>query len=177
MKKISITLFLLLATATGYCVAGNRPGVTTLTLADAYYHFSSKRPALPNAIGMPNLALAYNFNHHWAAEVDVGLINANQRTGSGIHGLLYSIDALYRFNPKKYWEPYVLAGIGMMTLSPAVGNDTGHQGNVNAGIGTQFFADEGIALRAEVRDLYTMSGGKNDWMINFGVSFLIGGNK
>ena len=42
--------------------------------------------------------------------------------------------------------------------------------------GRRFFFGNMIALRGEVRDLYTTTGaGKNDYMINFGVSFLLGG--
>lgn len=176
MKQLSILIFLLSILATGYCFASNRPGAATLTLAEAYYHFSSKRPSLDNATGMPNVALAYNFNDHWAAEAGIGVINTNQTTGThaGVHGFLYNLDALYRFDPRQHFEPYVLAGIGMMGLKPADNQPT-HQGNVNIGAGTEFFIDKSIALRGELRDIYTMVGGKNEWMVNFGVSFLIGG--
>jgi len=155
------------------CIAENRPGATTFTLAAAYYHFSSARN-LKNA-SLPNIALAYNFNERWAIEGGVGVINTNQRTtDQGVHGFLYTIDGLYRFKPHQHFEPYVLAGIGILGLKPN-GNSNEHQGNINAGIGAQFFADKSIALRAELRDVYTMSGGKNDWMANIGVSYLFDG--
>lgn len=173
MKKIAVMLSLL-SLVSGISVAGNHPGAVTLTLADAYYHFSSSRQ-LDNA-SMPNVALAYNFDNHWAVEAGVGVINTNQRiSGSGEHGFLYTVDGLYRLGIHHHFEPYVIAGIGVLGIRPQINNNSAHQGNVNAGIGTQFFASESIALRAELRDLYTVSGGKNDWMANFGVSFLMGG--
>jgi hypothetical protein len=170
MKKI-ISLFLLLVTPVVF--AGNEPGVFTVTLADAYYHFSAKRH-LDNA-AMPNIALAYNFNSQWAAEFNMGVLNTDQSNSAelGVHGFLYTLDGIYRFMPRQHFEPYVLAGIGILGLKPN-GNSATHQGSVNAGVGVQFFADDAIALRGEVKDLYTLSGGQNDWMVNVGVSFLMG---
>lgn len=159
----------------GFCIAGNRPNAVTLNLSEAYYHFSSTRD-LKNA-SMPNIALDYNFNEQWAIEGGVGLINTNQRSDDqGARGILYTIDGLYRFKPYQRFEPYVLAGIGVLGLKPS-SSDNHHQGNINAGVGTQFFADESIALRAELRDLYTLSGGKNDWIANFGISYLFDSKK
>lgn len=170
MKKLSVFLLLLTMASTSF--AGNYPGAFTVTLADAYYHFSSKRH-LDNA-SMPNVGLAYNFDTHWAAELGIGAINTNQSSSPalGVHGFLYTMDALYRFSPKQRFEPYVLAGIGIIGLKPN-GNNATHQGNINAGIGTQFFADDAIALRGEIKDLYTLSGGQNEVMVNIGISFLI----
>ena len=156
--------------------AGNNPGDVTLTFSDAYYHFDNRRK-LQN-VGVPNLAIAYNFTQHIALEGGIGVFNTNQRGYSqrGVHGYLYTVDGLYRFTPYARWEPYVLFGIGAITLYPQL-FDSEHQGNMNAGIGTQFFADNMIALRGEIRDIYTLSGGKNDVMVNFGISFLFGDGK
>lgn len=158
-----------------YAVAGNRTGQTTLTLAGAYYHFASSRNL--NNTSLPNVALSYNLTDRWAIEGDVGAINTNQKQsvgGVGVHGFLYTADAVYRCFKHERFEPYVIAGIGMLALKPN-GIDSTHQGNINAGVGTQVFFTDTIALRGEVRDLYTTTGaGKNDYMINFGVSFLMG---
>jgi len=173
MKKI-IMIILVGLGFIDYCFAGNRPGAVTLTLADAYYHFSSAW-GLKNA-SMPNFSLAYNIDKHWAVEGSAGVLNTNQRTsGVGEHGFLYTLDGLYRLAPHKHFEPYFIAGLGVLGIRPQINNNSEHEGNVNAGIGTQFFADRSIALRAEFRDIYTLSGGKNDWMLNAGVSLLLGG--
>lgn len=155
-----------------HCLAANAPGAFTLTLSDAYYNFSSSRH-LENT-SMPNAALSYNFNDRWAVEGGVGVINTNKRiTEQGVHGLLYTLDGLYRFTAHHRFQPYVLAGIGMLAYKPS-GNEPEHAGNINAGLGTQYFSDGPVALRLEFRDLYTISGGKNDWLVNLGVSFLLG---
>jgi hypothetical protein len=156
--------------------AGNRAGATTLTLGDGYYMFS-KKSDLDNVM-VPNIGLAYNFNEHWGLEGNIGLINTNYKTSTGrvgAHGFLYTVDGLYHLAPYGIFEPYLSAGVGDLGLTPP-NKGSVHQANVNAGIGTQIFLDNSIALRGEVKDVYVLRGGKNDVMFNLGVSFLFGGN-
>ena len=176
MKKIKIMGMALFALIfANQAMAGNRPGATTLTLGTAYYHFSSQRH-LDNT-ALPNIALAYDFTDRWALEGGVGVVNTNQKPvlgGLGVHGFLYTVDGIYRFLPHASCEPYLIAGVGMLAMRQNNSLDNNHQGNINAGIGTQVFFGDMIALRGEVRDLYTTTGaGRNDYMINMGVSFLV----
>lgn len=172
--RTPVILGLLALLNAGHVIAGNRPGATTLTLAGAYYHFAPSRH-LDNT-ALPNVALAYDFTDRWAIEGSVGAVNTNQKPvlgGAGAHGFLYTVDGIYRLLPHQQFEPYVIAGLGLLAIRPN-GLNSDHQGNINAGVGTQVFFGDMIALRGEVRDLYTTTGaGKNDYMINFGVSFLI----
>lgn len=153
---------------------GNRSGAATFTLGSAYYRFDSAHHVNNNA--MPNGALAYNFDEHWALEGLVGVVNTTNHNDQGARGVLYLADGLYRFNPHGYFQPYLIAGVGVLGLRPPVGSEPQYQSNINFGVGTQFFADRSVALRGEVKDLYTFSGGKQDIMANFGVSFLMGGS-
>ena len=176
MKKRALLLTALsLLTITTLATAGNRPGAVTFTLGEGAYRFSPKRHL--DSAGVPNVALAYDFDARWAAEANVGVINTDQQRYNkhGVHGFLYTLDGLYRFAPHGRFEPYVSAGVGLLSIAPS-GVDSPDQTNINAGIGTQWFADKSIALRGELRDLYTLSGGKNDLMLNLGVSFLFWGN-
>lgn len=162
----------------GVAVADNLPGSVTVTLADAYYHFDNKRD-LDNS-AFPNLAVAYNFTPHWAMEAGAGVLNTTQSKesgGRGVHGVLYNIDGIYRFISCGHFEPYILGGIGLLTLVPN-GTDSEHPGNVNIGLGAQLFFGPTVAMRAEFRDVYQTTGNShNDYMVNFGVSFLFGGEK
>ncbi len=175
MKKMNLyrlaASLLLLVCSTAF--AGNHPGAWTVTVSEGNYAFANKRHI--DNTSLPNAALAYNFTPRWAVEFNAGVINTDQSIApySGIHGGLYLLDAIYRFTPYRLFEPYILGGIGMISLMPN-GNASEHQGNVNLGIGTQFFVDPIIALRADVRDIYVLSGGKNDGMVNFGISVLFG---
>ena len=66
-----------------------------------------------------------------------------------------------------------MGGIGLTSLKPN-GLDSRQQMNANLGIGAQLFADKMVALRADIRDLYTFVGSENDVLVSFGISFLIG---
>lgn len=174
MKKIS----LLVATAllgSSFAIASNRPGATTLNLSEAYYHFAEKRHLVNN--GLPNVAVDYNFDERWAIEGGVGFVDSQQKhfNERSVHGYLYTVDGIYRFTPRGSLEPYAIVGIGVLSLTQN-GEDSSHHGNVNAGLGSQWFVDRSVAFRGELRDFYTMRGGKNDVMANVGVSFLMGGD-
>lgn len=170
--------------------AFNQPGTATLTLAGAYYHFEHSRE-LHNK-GVPNSSLAYNLDEHWAVEATVGVINTNSKGNSeddsdendsgddndnAVHGMLYMVDGVYHFSPFGQFEPYVLGGIGVIGLKPN-GHDVIQSGNVNAAIGTQLFMGDVVALRGEVRDIYATTGSdRNDFWVNLGLSFQLGGKK
>jgi hypothetical protein len=163
--------------------AGNRPGAVTLTFGDSYYKFDSARHV--DATDMPNFELAYNVTDHFGLEGTFGVLNSNlsatletgELEGDPAHGFLYTIDGLYRFATYKIIEPYFTAGIGVIGLKPS-GYEAVQQGLINAGIGAQAFFDKSLALRAEFREIYTTTGsGFNDYFVNFGISYLIGGGE
>jgi OOP family OmpA-OmpF porin len=177
MKKMVALLCLLASLGVlQSAVALNRPGAVTITPDGSYYAFSNKRQ-LNNPI-LPGIALAYNFDERWAIEGSYNLIHSSYNTANlsgSTHGQLYLIDGLYRLGSYYHMvEPYVSGGLGVLSLSRNI-NAANSQVNLNAALGTQIFFSDSIALRGEVRDLYTMSGGKNDVMTTVGVSFLIGG--
>lgn len=177
MKKSMLNLicFTTLAlTATSISLASNRPGAITLSLSDGYYNFDSKRK-LDNTY-IQSLTMDYNLNQRFGIEGGVGLINTdttryNLNPKVGVHGYLFTVDGLYHFQSQHCFAPYALAGIGALSLKPN-GTDSNYQGNINVGLGSQFFIDKSIAFKLEARDVYTMVGGKNDYLINFGISFL-----
>lgn len=175
-KRIFVLTSIAVATLVGssFAMAGNRPGAVTVTVEDSYYHFANKRH-IDNA-NVPNAAIAYDFDKNWAMEFGMGIINSHinrpaVNSQEGTHGYLYTLDGLYRFGTFSVFEPFVSFGVGELNVYPN-GYDSTHQGNINAGIGSQLFASDSIAFRGEIRDLYTLSGGKNDFMVGLGMSFL-----
>jgi OOP family OmpA-OmpF porin len=158
--------------------AENRAGAFTLTPGVAYDFFASKRN-INNTWLLPTVAVAYNFDERWAIEGAFATFGTSKQ-GAGPHpsvrGDLYTVDGLYRFAHYGMFEPYVSAGLGAYHINPN-GSDAYNQANLNAGLGTQVFFSDSVALRGEVRDLYTMSGGKNDVTLGLGVSFLFGGQQ
>ena len=155
-------------------LAGNRPAALTLTAGVGTLDFASKRH-LENA-GLGFIGAGYDFTYHWGIDSILGFFTTPSHNpldhGKQVNGTLFALDALYRFSPYRNFEPYVLAGPGIMGLSPN-GNDPNNEGNINAGVGTQFFFDKSFAFRIEARDFYTITGGKNDLMFDGGVTYLI----
>lgn len=174
MNKRLWLVFSLLFLSASLVYAGNVPGAFTVTIADAYYDYASSWQ-LDNTF-MPNFALAYDVTDKIGIEAGAGFFNTkNSETDQHVHGWLYTLDGILRFAKYGPLEPYVSAGLGMIAINHN-GNDTKHPGNVNAGLGTQFFWGDMVALRAEVRDLYSTTGsGRNDVMLNFGLSLVFGG--
>lgn len=156
--------------------AENREGAFTFGLADGYVFFANKR-GLENT-STPTIQLGYEFNEKWAIQFGTTVINTNikdETVGSGAHGFYYLLDGVYHMATYGHWVPYALGGIGVTSLKVNNNNDPRNEGNINAGIGTQYFIDDSITLNADARDVYTMSGGKNDVMLMAGVTFLFGG--
>jgi hypothetical protein len=160
--------------------AGNRAGAVTFTPGLGYDFFASKRH-IRNTVVVPEIALGYNFDRNWGIEGQWGTFGTSYHGGyaqnQSVKGDLYTVAGLYHFNPYLHdiLEPYVSAGLGILYVHPNR-SSADNQGDINAALGAQVFFAESVAFRGEVRDLYTMSGGKNDVMLNFGVSFLMGGS-
>src|SRR6185437_1954070 len=180
-SRLRLYISLMALIGTGVVMASNRSGAVSLTVGDAYYKFDSKRYV--NSSSMPNFALAYDVTDHWGIEGTVGILNSHLSAdldtddieGDPVHGMLYTINGIYHFTPYKIIEPYITAGIGDVGVKPS-GNEPVQEGLVNAGIGVQTFFDKSLALRAEFRELYTTTGtGFNDYFVNLGISYLIGG--
>jgi hypothetical protein len=155
--------------------AGNRPGAVTLTPGVGVEFFAQKRNYTNTSV-LPEIAVSYNFDERWALEGSYNTFGTSSR-GVTVKGNLWLVDVLYRFTPLyTRLEPYLTMGWGIYNLNPS-GTNANNQGNINIGVGSQFFFTNSIAFRLEGRELYTWVGGKNDQMINFGVSFLIGGSE
>ncbi len=179
-KKNNALIFLglMMFAGSGFVFADNRPGAVTLRLADGYVFFADKRQ-LDNT-SIPTIELGYNFNEKWGVQAGVSVINtdiAHPDPGMkpGAHGFYYLLDGVYHFNAHGHFQPYALGGVGITGLKVSNTNDPRDEANVNLGIGAEYFISESITLGVDARDVYTMSGGKNDVMLLAGVKFLFGG--
>lgn len=176
MKRILMNVGCLISFAfiSSNVFAMTRANTATFTLGGDYMFFANKRHIDNTAV--PYGILGYNFTEHWGIEGLLGVINTNsQKNINGnknehVHGGLFLVDGLYHFTAYKNIEPFVLAGVGITGLDPN-GEDARNEGNINAGAGVLWFANEIVALRLEVRDIFTIVGGKNDVMLGGGVTF------
>lgn len=167
---ISIISFSTASYATPYY--GSRGGAFTFTVGGGYDFLSSKRN-MENAT-VPFAGFGFDFTNHWGIEGILGAFTANfdnsVNDNREISGTMFAVDGVYHFSPYKIVEPYVLAGVGIMGLSPNR-YDANNEGNINGAVGVQFFIDPLVAFRVEARDFYTMVGGKNDVYLNAGITF------
>lgn len=182
MKKLYNFILTCLAfisiTATNTTIyAQSRPGALSFTLGGGYEYFASKRRMENTGLGF--FALGYDFTDHWGIEGFLAgfrthfqrNVNDDRRIG----GTLFLIDGVYHFNsygPLPYTlQPYVLAGLGVTGLNPSL-TDANNEGNINAGLGLALSLHRIVALRFEARDFYTFVGGKNDVVLDAGISFI-----
>jgi len=154
--------------------AGNRESTLTLSAGAGNLNFATGHYAKNTSLGF--IGAGYNFSYHWGLDSILGFFTTKSRlsvdNGRQINGTIFALDALYRFNPYRQFEAYVLAGPGVMGLNPN-GNNPNNEGNVNAGLGVQYFFSESLALRAEARDFYTITSSLNDIMLDGGITYLI----
>lgn len=177
MKKgfrlLPVSLLLAAISYSSITFAINAANNWTFTLGGGYDRFAQKRNI--DNTGVTFGSLGYNFTDQLGLEALLGFFTTSshqpQDNNRQINGTMFALDGIYRFHAYRCFQTYVLAGPGILGMNPN-GNDAHAQGNVNAGVGTQYFFSDKIALRLELRDFYTFIGGKNDVFINGGVSFL-----
>jgi OmpA-OmpF porin, OOP family len=176
MKKVySLILacasFISLTSSTTF--AETKANSITFTLGGGYYYFATKRDMDNTGIGFGGLG--YNFTNHWGVEAILGGLNTHFKDSvnddRSINGTLFSFDGVYHFSPfyRETFEPYLMAGVGVLGLNPNR-NEANNEGNINAAAGLNLFIDKIIAFRVEARDFYTIVGGKNDVMLDGGVT-------
>ncbi len=170
---ISFFSFLFCGAASAFTVNRNHAWVIVPSISSYYY--ASKRHVDDQM--MPGVSLGYGLTHSISAELYFGRIITNQSRANkqDVRGALYTLDGFYYFRPTSQFQPYLLAGVGVMHLSPTNVNDTDTQANINGGAGVTYFFSQQIALRADVRDIYTIVGGKHDFSANLGVQIMLGG--
>jgi OOP family OmpA-OmpF porin len=168
--------FCLLSLLTVTAYAGNRPNSFTLSAGGGNIFFAPKRNV--NNTGFGFAGAGYNFTYNWGIDGIIGFFttrsNNNTANNEQVNGTLFAIDALYRFPAFHHFEAYALAGPGVMGLSPSGNNDPNTEGNINAGLGVQYFIDYSFAFKIEARDFYTITGGKNDVLLDAGISYAFG---
>lgn len=168
----SFSLISLMTSSSAY--AFNNAGTVTLSAAGGYDYFSGKRKVENTGVGFG--IVGYNFTDNWGIEGLFGLFNTNSRNvatyNQDVKGKIFAFDVAYHFSPYKQLQPFIIAGPGILGFTPN-GPDADYSGNLNAGVGADLFFGNYIALRAEARDFYTFIGGKNDVMLDGGVTFFI----
>src|SRR4029078_1601106 len=113
-----------------------------------YYFFDSKRQI--NNYGLPFGIVGFNMSEQWGIEAMLGgfvtTFKSSAHDDREINATLFTIDVLYRFGDYCFFEPYVFAGAGILGLSHNL-YSANNQGNINAGVGAQYFIADSLAFR------------------------------
>lgn len=166
---VSLASILVFTTAS----AGNRPGAATVTVGGGYEWFTQKRKIDNTGLGL--IQLGWDFTQNWGVTAMYAGFNTNfkdsQNDNRSVSGSLFTFNGVYHFPVNEIFQPFVMFGVGITGINPAI-TDANNEGNINAGLGAQVFVHKSIAFQVEGRDLYTLVGGKNDFMLDAGISAL-----
>jgi len=180
MKKWILSCFGILSLIAAPTYALSKANSIIISGMGGYEWFASKRN-LENT-GMGYLVAGYNFTDHWGIEGLAGMFTTYSQSAENYHqqirGKQFAVDGVYHFSSytiaRQLIEPFVLVGAGVNHYNNNNdGYDPNSEGNINAGAGVHIFANNVVALRLEARDFYTITGGKNDFVLAGGVSFFI----
>lgn len=166
-----LSLFSITVSSASFAYPGNRPGALTFTLGGGYVYLDDKREMDNKAAGM--IAVDYDLTEHWGVEGMLASLSTHYKDEvhdtRHVSGTIFALDGVYHFLTDNMFQPYVLAGVGLIGLSPGR-FDANNSGNLNAAIGAQLFLNQTFSLRVEARDFYTWEGARNDVFLNAGVS-------
>lgn len=182
MKFVYHIGFLCLSMSTGvFADTGvDQPNQWYVAPGVAYYHFSEKRDLQNTAMADASIGLVVS--DQLSLEAFYGQAateESSSRSEKSTRFYMYAAEGVYHFQPdaEAVIHPYLLAGISITTQddnSTTAGNTT--LMGINVGAGIEYFVNPDISLFADTRELYTFSGGKNDWIVNGGIKFFFGGS-
>lgn len=123
-----------------------------------------------------SLGLGYNLTDSWSTEFVLNYFNTDfkhSQGGGNVDGMLYHLDTLYHFMPESSLVPYLAGGIGGITLDPdRGGSETDFL--INYGIGLKYFFTDSLALRSDLRHVFTFGDPNNNFIYSAGLTYLFG---
>ncbi|MGA3281835.1 MAG: OmpA family protein [Smithella sp.] len=134
------------------------------------------------------ISLGYNFTKYFGVEASGEYIatkydlplSDSQSTNVGN----YRLDGILNLIPDSRLVPFIFVGLGAQTIDYPKDVPNSRSAAVDFGAGFNFFITDGLALRADIRDIYRfdvdyMSEGStlNNFEYTLGLSFYFGGQK
>jgi len=170
---LSALLFMIFGSIVPACAEGIIPGTFSLTPFLGGYFFSGEDDLKDGFTD--GLGFGYHYNQNLAAELGLHYISTESegnRDGDAA-AWLFHLDALYHFTPDRKLVPYLVGGIGSISVDRnGPGDET--DGLVNWGGGLRYFISERMALRGDLRHVIAFGDLRNNIMVNAGVVFLLG---
>lgn len=173
MRKLNcfmVGLFLILPIS---LFAVTMQGQYILSPSVGYLRYASKRHLDSQAL--LGVGIGYGLTQAVHTEFYIGRLMTNRSRDNkrDVRGGIYLLDGYYQFRSDANLQPYLFGGVGAMHFNPSYDNDPDMEANLNAGGGLAYFFSQQIALRGDVRDIYTMSGGRQDILFNGSVVVLV----
>ncbi len=102
-----------------------------------------------------SLGIGYNITKTWATELVYNQVDTETDPGNAdVEARNFRLDALYHFMPDMDLVPYLAAGIGAAVVDPDEGSSDS-EWLFNYGAGLKYYVTEAMALRGDVRHIYT----------------------
>ena len=176
-----ISALIITGLTAGSAQAGLRKNALSISPMAGFYYFDDDQEIEKDPVA--GFGLGYQFAENWGVEVmlnygryDFNYLVADQCTcrTDDVSATLGRIDLLYHLWPDKNLVPYFALGMGGMSLD-FDNFDKEDDAFADYGGGIQYFLSEDIALRADVRGIYTLDDHFNNLAATIGVTFLLGG--
>ena len=173
---LALMLFFVVETPAMAEIKGNE--ITVSPFVGAYVYDGSQQLSPSFSAGM---RLGYNLDKNWGLE---GQFTYARLRSDGNYGALYNVsgDLLYHLIPESKVVPYLLIGTGWGKTDYVVGSSS--NAIVEYGAGIKYFMNDAVALRGDVRQIFSLnpsSGTSTGYWQNseftVGLSFQFGGPK
>lgn len=154
-------------------IAQIRPGAVTVSPMVGGYAFDGDQNLQDRAVY--GLGVGYDISKRWGAELMGNYIDGRSDQGRGDNQVSsLRADALYHFRPEKRLVPYLSAGVGGIHFDPDYRSNSTDP-LVDLGAGIKYFLSPRVALRGDLRNLYSFDDTETNWSAAGGLTLLFGG--
>ncbi|MBU2711013.1 OmpA family protein [Zooshikella harenae] len=125
-----------------------------------------------------SLDFGYQINSNLAVQLGFGKINNTENPGldNNIDAKWYHLDSMYYIAPVGKWKPYALASAAHMRIDPSDAG-TDDETLLGLGVGVERELTDRVALRADVRDYYSLDNETHDQAVMLSVKLALGETK